>query len=345
MKIRNQSREGNTAVLEVEEEYSQFQKASQEALAEASKEVKLPGFRPGKAPREMVERVIDTNLIESRAAQNLISDLYPKLVEETQLNPVDYPNVEIVQLEKDKPFVFKIKVEVYPEIKLGKYKGLKVEKKLATVSEEEILKVLGNMQDRFTKVDAEGKKETLPLDDDFAKKVSNFGTLAELKAEISSVMLKDRKAEVEAEIKNKMIASASNDAKVEIPAAMVQREIDVMLDELRGSLAQSNLTLDDYLKSIRKEEKQMRDEFLKSAEVRVRGKIVLQEIAKVEKLQVTEEEMDKEINQIASASGQAAAEFKKKVEAGFKKHIEDYMLRQKALDLILEKANIKEVTA
>jgi trigger factor len=307
--------------------------------------VKLPGFRPGKAPKEMVERVIDQGLIESRAAQNLIADLYPKLVDEAKLSPVDYPKVEIVELQKDKPFVFKVKVDVYPEIKLGKYKGIKAEKKLAAVTEEEVLKVLGNLQERFTKAEADGKKETLPLDDEFAKKVSNFSTLAELKTEINSVMLKDRTAEAEAELKNKLIAAASNDAKLDIPPAMIEREIDVMLDELRSSLAQSNLTLDDYLKSIRKEEKQLREEFGKAAETRIRGKVILQEIAKEEKLLITEDDMDKELTHMASTSGQEAEEFKKRVDAGFRKYVEEYLLRQKALELILEKANVKEVTA
>ena len=343
MKIRTKNLEGNKATLEVEVEYSQFETAVQAALIEAGKEVSIPGFRLGKAPKEMVEKVVSRDMLESRAAQNIISEIYPGLVDEAKIDPVDYPNVEVLQLEKDKPLVFKISVDVYPEVKLGKYKGLKVEKKQVAVTDEEIDKVLGNLQDRFSKPGPDGQKELLPLDDEFAKKVSNFGALAELKQEIKTMMIKDQTAEAEADLRNKLIAAASGEAKLDIPPAMVEREIDIMLDELRSSLAQNNLTLEDYLKGIKKEEGQLREELRQSADLRMRGKIVLQEIAKAEKLELTAADIDQEIENIAKTSGQSAADLKQKMSSSFRKYVEEYLLRQKALDFITEQANIKMV--
>jgi FKBP-type peptidyl-prolyl cis-trans isomerase (trigger factor) len=343
MKIRNKDREGNKILLEVEEDYSVFEESVDKALIEAGKEINIPGFRPGKAPKEMVERAINRDVLETRAAQNLISDLYPKLIGETEIDPVDYPSVEILQQETGKPFVFKISVDVYPEVKLGKYKKLKAEKKEAKVTEEDVVKVLGNLQERFAKTGPDGKKELVPLDDEFAKKISRHGTMAELKEEIREAMLKERVAEADGEVKNKLLAAASAEAKIDIPSGMIEREIDIMLDEFRSSLAGSGLNLEDYLKGIKKEEKTFRDELRKSAEVRVRGKIVLRTVAEAEKMMVTDEEMESEAKSLAQASGQSVEELKKGLSEGSRKYIEDYMLRRKALEFLVENAQIREV--
>lgn len=341
MKVLSQKREENKAVIEVEEDYSAFEKAVEKAFVETGREIKLPGFRPGKAPREMVERNVNREFVEQRAAQDLISDLYPRIVEETKIEPVDYPKVDIISLENGKPFVFKFSVDVYPQVKLGKYKGLKVEKKSSGVSEEEVLKVLGNMQERLSVPDAEGKKELLPLDDDFAKKVSRFGTLAELKAEILDVLQKEKVAEAEADVKNKLVADVSNDSKVEIPAAMIEREIDIMVDELQTSLVQSGLSVEDYLKGTNKDEKSLRDEMRKSAEIRIKGKVVLKAVAEAEKITVENADIEAEIREMAKASGKEFEEIEKNLGEGTRSYIQDYLIRRKALDFIHEKADVK----
>jgi len=344
MKIRTQKREGNTFVLEVEEDYASFVQQFEKVLSQASREVKISGFRPGKAPREMVERFLNREALENRAVQELVAEIYPKVIEEAKLDPVDYPKVEVLENQKDKPLIFKLSVDVYPEVKLGKYKGIKVESPSSKVTEEEVLKVLGNLQERFATTNAEGKRELLPLDDEFAKKVSRYGTLAELKEEIKAALEKEKKAEAEAEVKNRLIAAASAEAKVDIPKAMIEREIDIMLDELRTSLAQSNLTLEDYLRGAKKEENALRDEMRKSAEIRAKGKIVLKAIAHAENLKVTPEEMAAEMGSLAEAAGIEVEEFEKKLDEGAKKYIEDYLLRRKALDFLVEKAKIVEAS-
>jgi FKBP-type peptidyl-prolyl cis-trans isomerase (trigger factor) len=345
MKIKGQKREGNKVFIEVEEDYSGFEQAVKNALAKAAKEIKIPGFRPGKAPANMVEKAVDRETLETHAAQDMISDLYPKIIDETKIDPVDYPNVEITQLKKDQPFEFKIAVDVYPEVKLGKYKGIKADKIEAKVEEKDILNVLGDINKRVSKVGADGKPQLLPLDDEFAKKVSRFGTLAELKEEIREAMLKDRTAQHESDLKNKLIAEVSAGAKVDIPQGMVEREINVMLDELESSLVRSGLTLEDYLKGIKKEEKQLRDELRNSAQIRMKGKVVLRAVAEAEKIEVSEEEMKKEMEALAKSSGEKIEDLTKRLDSGARKYIDDYMLRRKALDLVMEKAKINLVEA
>ena len=180
MKITSTNRDGNRFIIEIEEEYPQFLKAVDKALIEAGKEVRIPGFRAGKAPKEMVEKFINHDVMSAHAAQNLIADLYPKIIDEVKIDPVGFPKVDIIQQKEKKPFIFKISVDVYPEIKLGKYKGLKVDKKDVKISEADVIKVLGNFQQRLVKPGPDEKKELQPLDYEFAKKISQHWTLAEL---------------------------------------------------------------------------------------------------------------------------------------------------------------------
>ena len=332
MKIRSQKREGNKVSLEVEEDNSRFEESFEKALIETGKEIRIPGFRPGKAPRDMVERAVNREFIESRAAQDLIAETYSAIINESKIDPVDYPNVEIVRQEKGKPFVFKLSVDVYPEVKLGRYKGVKIEKKPDEVTEQEILDLLGKLQERMAVTNIEGKKDLLPLDDEFAKKVSRYGTLAELKVEMRKTLSEEKKAESDADLKNKAIAAASAEARVEVPPAMVEREVDIMLDELKISLSQSSLRLEDYLKGAKKEEKLLREEMRKSAGIRIKGKIVLKAVAEAEKMEVSTEEIEAEIKSM---------QIEGKMEESGRKYIEEYLLRRKALDLILDKASIK----
>ncbi|MEA3493631.1 MAG: trigger factor [Candidatus Margulisiibacteriota bacterium] len=339
MKIRSNTREGNKIILEVEEDYSEFLKSVDKTIIEAGKEVKIPGFRPGKAPKAMVEKVLNREFIEAQAAQDLISAIYPRILDEIKIEPVDYPNLQILDKKKKKPIVYKIEIEVYPEVKLGKYKGLRAEKKEVKVTDEDVNKVLENLQKRLAHM--EGGEPA--IDDEFAKKVSKYQTLEELKKEFRTGMQKDKEGAEEADVKNKLIAEASKNAKVDIPNGMVKREIDVMLDELRNSLAQSGLTLEDYLKGIKKDEKLMREELHKSAEVRVIGKVVLKAIAETEKIEISKEEMDEELKELAKAAGQPVEEAGKEIDEHAKKYVEDYLMRRKALDFILEKAKVTTV--
>ena len=116
-----------------------------------------------------------------------------------------------------------------------------------------------------------------------------------------------------------------------------------MLDELKTSLAQAGLTLEDYLKGAKKEVKSLRDEMRKSSEIRVRGKVVLKEIVKAEKIKLTPEEMQAEFKALAESSEQKIEDFEKALGEAGRSYIEDYMLRRKALDFLVDKAKIEEV--
>ncbi len=342
MKIVSQKREGNRVFLEIEETYAAFHKSYENAMSEAGKEIRLPGFRPGKAPRKMLESALNLEAVEHRAAQDLIADVYPSVISEAKLEPIDYPSVEIVQQEKDTPFIFKLTIEVYPEVTLGKYKGIKLKKQSSAVSDAEVVSALGRLQERLAVTSPDGKKELLPLDDEFAKKVSRSGTLAELKEEMRLAMQHEKQAEAEADLRNQAIAAAGAGAKVEVPAALIERETDVMLDELKTSLAQSGLTLEQYLQGAKKELSAMRTELRSAAEIRVKGKLVLGAVAAAEKLEVTEEELKAEIAGMAASYGEESAAAERQLNETGRAYIKDYLLRKKSLDWLIDNASVKE---
>lgn len=421
MKITKQEKNKNQYKFEIESDFESFKKARNEVIADFAKEMKVPGFRPGKAPKNIVEQNLNIEAVNDKAAQHLISTLYPKIISETKIDPVDYPNVEILKFEEGKPFQFSLTVDVYPEIKLGKYKGLKASKKSMAVTEDEVIKFLGDLQNRFAKhvditdgsaekddlvdlsiqAEAEGaqikrwprelehfplglgyisqefdnevvgmkpaeekefkvtfpatynvaeiagkevsfkvkvksihRKELLSLDDEFAKMVSNYGSMAELKEEVKKNLEMEKKEESEADLKNQLITLVSADAEVDMPEALVRIESDLMLDELKTSLSRSNLTLEDYLKSLKKTENEIRTELRKPAESRAKGKVVLKKISEVENITVAPHDLDTEIALMAQGTDRSTDEYKKSLGHGGLEYVNDYLLRRKALDFL-----------
>jgi trigger factor len=291
----------------------------------------------------MVEQALNTDYVERQAAESLISSLYPQIINEQKLEPVDYPDIQITQMEEGKPFAFKVAVEVYPEVKLGKYKGLKAEKPDATVTEEEVLALLGRMQERLAVTKEGGEKELLSLDDEFAKKVSALGTLAELKAELHKALLQEKTAKAEAVLKDQLVAAVVANAKLEMPEALIDREVAIMLNELETSLSQSGLSLEDYLKGSKKEKPALKSEMRPAAEVRAKGKVVLKAISEAEQLTITPEEYNAEVAELARSTGKSLEEARKLLGENGDAYINEYLTRKKALDWLAANAEVKIV--
>ena len=152
MKVNKLERNANVMTIEVQDDYSALEAEMPKAFKELSKSVKIQGFRPGKVPQKVFESYYGIEVIQERAANNLINKLYPKLIEEKNLAVIDYPkDLEIVNLKVNEPFTFKLKVEVKPEIKLGKYNGLKSAKEKVKVTDEDIQAVIDKALEHKTK--------------------------------------------------------------------------------------------------------------------------------------------------------------------------------------------------
>jgi len=429
MKVNKMNRKGYTVTLEIEEEYSNITSHWDEAFKEVSQEVKLPGFRPGKVPREIFEKKFGKEYILEVAANKAMNGAYQAAIKEKELEPVDFPrNVEVKSLKENEPLVFTLEIDVIPEVKLGKYKGLKVEKKEAMVGDAEVQKQLEEMQENYaeyvlaegrgiqdgdivgydikafvgdepinkltrtnsgTKVgskalteafdkaligmkpqeikefevnfpaehadkDLAGKnvkfnvlinevrEKKLPeVNDELVKKVSPFQTLAELKADMKEKMQKQAAEQAENEFKDTLIREMIKECEVELPKAVVEREIDRMINNLEYSLAQSRMNLDKYMQILGKDIKGLREEFKPRAEERAKSDLILEAIAKKEKIEATAEDIDKELTEIAKGvKDQPIEESKSKVSEQTKEYVKSYLKDRKTLDFLIEHAKI-----
>ena len=138
MSLQVENLEHNMAKLTIEVSAEDVEKALQQAYLKERKRISLPGFRKGKVPRQVIEKMYGPEVFYDEAANHMISEAYGKVYDECELEIASQPKVEIVQLEKGKPFIFTAEVAVKPEVALGEYKGLKVDKVSAEVTDEEV---------------------------------------------------------------------------------------------------------------------------------------------------------------------------------------------------------------
>ena len=150
MKVNKMNKKGFTVTLEIEEEYAGITAHWEEAFKEVSKDAKLPGFRPGKVPRDVFEKKFGKEYILEVAANKAMNKAFQDAIKDKNLEPVDFPrNVDVKQVKENEPLIFTLDVDVMPEVKLGKYKGVKVEKKDAKVEDAEIQKQLEHLQENY----------------------------------------------------------------------------------------------------------------------------------------------------------------------------------------------------
>ncbi|MBE6185406.1 MAG: trigger factor, partial [Bacillus sp. (in: Bacteria)] len=161
MSAKWEKQEGNQGVLTVEVDAETVEKGLDAAFKKVVKQVNVPGFRKGKMPRAFFEKRFGAEALYQDALDIILPDAYAKAVEETGIEPVDTPNVDVEQMEKGKALIFKATVTVKPEVKLGEYKGLEVEKVDTTVTDEDVENELKSLQERYAElvVKEDGKAE------------------------------------------------------------------------------------------------------------------------------------------------------------------------------------------
>lgn len=343
MKILNQEKKGNQVTLEIEEEYSKLDQNMEKAYAEASRDVKIPGFRQGKVPPELLKKYINEEAVIDRAVQLLISEIYPAIIDSSGIKPVDYPNVEIKKFEKGRPIIFNIKVDVHPEIKLGAYKKIVLKKQTSEVPDEDVDKTIAFIKKGYAKQSNIPEKD-VALDDEFAKSVSRTSTMQELRALIKTNIEEEKKKEAEAATRDEVTKKLSEIIEADIPPGMVEREIDIMIGDLEASLQRNRMTVASYLSAVKKDMNKLKEEMKGSAEIRIKAKLALEAIAEKEKLAVDEKDLDSEIDLLAQHYGKTAEDYKKEISGEVIDSIKEHLLREKAIDLVISKAKVEETS-
>ena len=387
MSAKLEKLEGNQGVLTVEVDAETVSTSLDSAFKKVVKQVNVPGFRKGKMPRPMFEKRFGVESLYQDAIDFILPEAYTTAIEETGIEPVDRPEIDVEQMEKGKTFIFTAKVTVKPEVKLGEYKGLEVEAFDTTVTDEDVENEIKTLQERQAElvVKEEGKaengdtvvmdfegfvngeafeggkaenyslelgsgqfipgfeeqlvglatgeskdvevsfpeeyhaaelagkpavfkvtiheikgKELPELDDEFAKDVDDeVETLDALKEKIKTRLEHDKKHEAEHYLQNTVVEKATANAEVEIPAVMIENEVDRMLQEFEQRLQMQGMNLELYFQFSGQNEEALRGQMKEEAEQRVRGNLTLEAIVKAENIEVTDEEVNAELQKMA----------------------------------------------
>ncbi len=418
----------NVWELEVSVDGDTFKDAVTKAYLKQRKNITIPGFRKGKAPRAFIEKYYGEGVFYEDALEAIYPDAVASAIEEAKLEPVDTPyDLEIPEMGND-GVTMKFKVTVKPEVELGEYKGLKATKKSTKVTADEVKAELARMQeqnstvsdvdDRAVKkndivvIDFEGfvdgkafdggkaekyeltigsnqfipgfedqiighkigdkfdvnvkfpedyqadlaskdavfkiklhgikVKEVPALDDEFAKDVSEFDTLDELKKDIKKQLEKRKNDDAENELHNTLLEEVAKGIKAEIPEAMIEKTIDDDVNEYSYRLQSQGLKLETYLKYTGMDMKGFREGFKERAETQVRLNLALEKIIENEKIEVTEEDIEAEYKKYADAYNMDIDTIKKAVSA---ESLKPELASRKAIDLIVDSAVVTEEKA
>ena len=425
MSVQVEKLEKSMAKLTITVEAAKFDAAVDSAYQKNKGKIALPGFRKGKAPRAMIEKMYGTGVFFEDAANELIPEAYETAAKESELEIVAQPEIEVTQMDKGTDFIFTATVAIKPEVTLGDYKGIEVEKKEAEVSEEEITAEIDKareansrlitIEDRATEdgdtviidfdgyVDGEqfegGKAEdytlvlgshsfidnfedqlvgknigddvevnvTFPeqyqaeelqgkpalfkvkikeikvkelpeLDDDFAQDVSECDTLDAYKEEVKSKLVKTKEDDIKREKEDAVIEKIIENATMEIPEQMVDAQTRQMTQEFAQRLQSQGLSLEQYMQFTGLTPQKMQEELKPQALKRIQSRLVLEAVVEAEKIEATQEDIEKEIENMAKMYQMEADKLKELVGEEEKKQIALDMAVQKAVEFVVDAA-------
>lgn len=429
MKAIFEKKENNKVDFTVEISGVDFEVALQKAYLKNRSKFNVPGFRKGKVPRKIIEINYGIEVFYDDAINIVLPEVYDDAIKELSLEPVDRPEVDIEEIEKDKPVLIKISVMVKPEVVLGEYKNIEIEKVEYEVTDDLInneLKSAAEMNGRiidagerpvksgdvltidyagyvdgaqFEGGTAEGqeleigsnrfipgfedqlvgknkneevdvvvtfpdeyqeeslkskeaifkvtiheiKEKELPeLDDEFAKDVSEFDTMEEYKNSIREKLEEEFKNREEIENENNVIDNVIESCQVDIPEAMIENQLENELGEFDYKMKSQGIDLEKYLQLTNSTEESLKEQLKPMAVKRVKGDLVLEAIGKAENIEVSEEDLDKELFKMADSYKQEDKEkFIKDMKKRDLSFLEKSVMNQKVIDLLMKNVKFK----
>ena len=412
--------EKSQVALTIEVGAAEFEAAIEKAYQKMRKKVNVPGFRPGKAPRKIIEGMYGAEVFFEEAINIAFPEAYEAAVKEQELQVVGYPTVEMVGDCTKEGFTFKATTPVYPEVTLGEYKGLsapKDEVKVTAADVDERLKQLSDRNTRLVSVEREAKegdtavidfegflngepfdggkgenhslelgshsfvpgfeeqvigmkagdekdiditfpedyhadlagkavvfkvkvhevkeKEVPEMDDEFAKDVSEFDTLKELKADLKKKITEERQKDADRAFEDALMEQVAANITADVPDAMIETQARQFLDNFKMQIAQSGIPYDQYMKMTGMDEAQLLADAKEPAERQVRMDLAVAAIIKAENLDATDEEVEAEFKRLAEQYGMELDMVKKYLQAD---QVKDQLISQKAVAVVVDSA-------
>ena len=412
--------EKSQVALTVEVSAAEFEAAIEKAYQKMRKKINVQGFRPGKAPRKIIEGMYGAEVFFEEAINIAFPEAYEAAVKEKELQVVGYPTVEMVGECTKEGFTFKATAPVYPEVTLGQYKGLsapKDEVKVTAADVDERLKQLSDRNTRLVSVDREAKegdtavidfegfldgkpfdggkgenhslelgshsfvpgfeeqvvgmkageekdiditfpedyhadlagkavvfkvkvhevkeKEVPTMDDEFAKDVSEFDTLKELKADLKKKITEERQKDADRAFADTLMDQVAEGITADIPDAMVEAQCHQFLDNFKMQIAQQGIPYDQYLKLTGMDEAKLLEDAKEPALRQVKMDLAVAAIIKAENIEASDEDVEAEFQKLADQYSMDLEMVKKYLHAD---QVKDQIISQKAVDIVVESA-------
>ena len=412
--------EKSQVALTIEVEAAEFEAAIEKAYRKLRNKINVPGFRPGKAPRKIIEGMYGVEVFFDEAINLAFPDAYEAAVKEKELRTVGYPSVELVGECTRQGFTFKAVAPVYPEVTLGQYKGLTAPKEEVQVTSEDVDRRLQTLTDRNTRlvsvereakegdtavIDFEGfldgkpfdggkgtnhslelgshsfvpgfeeqvagmkageekdiditfpedyhadlagkavvfkvkchevkEKEVPALDDEFAKDVSEFDTLEELRADLEKQIAGDREKDAQRGFEDALMEQVAGNLTADIPDAMVEGQARQFLENFRSQIAQQGIPYDQYMQMTGMSEAKLLEDAREPALRQVRMDLAVMAIIEAEHIEASEADVEEEYKKLTEQFGMDLEMVKKYVRED---QIKDQVCSRRAIDLVVESA-------
>ena len=425
MSVQVETLEKNMAKLTIEVPADKLEEALQEAYLKQKNKISLPGFRKGKVPRNMIEKMYGPEIFFEDAANQLIRENYGTAADESGVDIVSRPTIDITQIEKGKPFIFTAEVAVKPEVALGKYKGITVTKIDVSVTDEEVEAAVDKernnnartitVEDRSIQegdtavIDYEGfvdgeafdggkgenhsleigshsfidtfeeqligrnsgdetevhvtfpeeyhaqelagrpavfkvkiheirAKELPEADDEFAQDVSEFDTLAEYKEDIRKKLAEEKEASARRTKEDEAVRKIVDDASMEIPDAMIETQVETMIDEFAQRITQQGLSFEQYMQFTGMTRQQFMDQVKPQVMKHIQSRLILEAVAAAENITASEEEIEEELRKMSEAYKMDPEKVEEMLGEDGREQVSEDICVRKAVDFVVENA-------
>ena len=423
-----EKKEGNEGVLTVTVPAEKVDKAIDQAFKKVVKQINVPGFRKGKVPRPIFEQRFGVEALYQDAVDILLPEAYGEAIDETGIKPVDQPEINVTSIEKGSEMTFEANVVVEPEVQLGDYKGLEIEKQNVELTEEELQESidhqLGHLAEMVVKEDgaiengdtvnidfdgyvdgeqfeggqAEGYdleigsgsfipgfeeqlvgvktgeekdvnvtfpeeyhaeelagkeatfktkvneikfKDVPELTDEIANELdAEANTVDEFKENLRKRLTEQKETDAENNQKEEAINKAANNATIDVPEAMINTELDRMVQEFGQRMQQQGLNLETYFQISGQDESQLREQMKDDAEERVKTNLTLTAIADAEEIEVSDDDIDKELEKMSGQFNISVEDIKQTL--GNTDIVKNDVRIQKVIDLLVDEAKLVE---
>ena len=420
MNVKSIEKNGNQATIVVEIDKELMEKGVNAAYMKARKNIMIPGFRKGKAPRKMIESMYGAHVFYEDGLEEIFPEVYKAAVVDQDVKAVGRPSLTDMDISEDNIVTLTLTTDIYPEVTLGDYKGLEVEKAEATVTDVQVQAELDRMAQNVAStetveraaemgdtanIDFEGfdngvafdggKGENFDLklgsgsfvpgfeeqvvgmaagdekdiditfpedyhkelagkavvfhvkcnkvtttnvpaqDDEFAKDVSEFETLDELKADIRAKALENAQKQIDNAFEQAAVDKAAENVTVDMPNGLIEAELDNQMERFAYQLQMSGYSMDQYAKMMGGDMNTMRNAFRPAAEKQAKVNVMLEKIAEVEGIEITEEDMTAEFEALAKQYSLEVEKVKEMVPA---EEIKQSLKTRKAVKVIVDSA-------